>query len=82
MEHPVEIPFKSKCTRCDLRFLMNLVEQRVRQNDSWIEEHTLESANEMFRSRECSCETHPTQRTSEMADVRPQISSHSSTVVR
>jgi hypothetical protein len=41
---------KARKTLCDLRFLMNLVEQRVRQNDSWIEEHTLESANEMFRS--------------------------------
>jgi hypothetical protein len=35
---------------CDLRFLMNVVERMLRLNGRWTEEHTLESANEMFQT--------------------------------
>jgi hypothetical protein len=41
---------KARKILCDLRFMMNLVERMVRLNDSWADEHTLESANEMFRT--------------------------------
>jgi hypothetical protein len=39
---------KARNFLCDLRFMMNAVEQMVRLNDRWTDEHTLESANEMF----------------------------------
>jgi hypothetical protein len=35
---------------CNLRFLMNVVERMLRLNGRWTEEHTLESANEMFQT--------------------------------
>jgi hypothetical protein len=41
---------KARKIICDLRFMMNVIEQRVWLNDRWTDEHTLESANEMFQS--------------------------------
>jgi hypothetical protein len=41
---------KARKILCDLRFMMTVVEQTDWLNDRWTDEHTLESANEMFLS--------------------------------
>jgi hypothetical protein len=41
---------KARKILCDLRFMMNVIERTVCLNDRWTDAHTLESANEMFRS--------------------------------